>query len=133
MKNLRSVTIILMALFLSFTVSSQELTPGQPGQDLREIAKETTKKWDLELSLTEKQARLLEKKILKFEMKKEEVLNSKMNEEAKKARLTALQTEETHEFRNILTKPQYEKYLAVKSENLRKRENKKDRGSGAKN
>jgi hypothetical protein len=110
---------MFLALFASFTVSSQDLSPGEPGQELRERAKEATERWDLELSLTAKQARLMEKKILEFEMKKEELLNSKMNEEAKKARLTALQTQESNEFRNILTKPQFEKYLAVKSEKLK--------------
>ncbi|MCM4159074.1 hypothetical protein FHG64_08790 [Antarcticibacterium flavum] len=126
-KVIRSGILMLLAFFASFTVSSQDLTPGEPGQELREIAKEATARWNMELSLTTKQARLIEKKILEFEMKKEEIMNSKMNEEAKKARLTALQTRESSEFRNILTKPQFEKYLEVQSRKLRpsEKENKK--------
>ncbi|HSI70535.1 MAG TPA: hypothetical protein VK941_09900 [Gillisia sp.] len=127
---MRTAIILFLTLFTSFSISSQDLTPGQPGQDPREIAREATERWNLELSLTAKQARLMEKKILKFEMKKEELLNSKMNEEAKKARLTALQTQESNEFRNILTKPQFEKYLAVKSEKLMPGKKKKDRKDG---
>jgi hypothetical protein len=123
----KSGLIMILAIFSNFTVSSQDLTEGEPGQDLREIAKETTAMWNMELSLTSKQARLMEKKILEFEMKKEELLNSKMNEEAKKARLTALQTQESNEFRNILTKPQFEKYLTVKSEKLMPGKKDKDR------
>lgn len=125
--------ITLMAIFITLSVSSQDLIPGEPGQDLREIAKEETAKWNLELSLTVKQARLIEKKILEFEMRKEELLNSKMNEEAKKERLVALQRRESNEFRDILTKPQYDKYLDVKSERLRLSENKKEQKSGTKN
>lgn len=118
--------VFIIALFASFTAFSQDLTPQEPGQDLREIAKEATARWNMELSLTTKQARLMEKKILEFETKKVELMNSKMNEDAKKARLTALQTQESNEFRNILTKPQFEKYLAVQSEKLRPAEDKQD-------
>lgn len=133
MKKLQLISITLMAFFITLGVSSQDLTPGQPGQDLREIAKEETAKWNLELSLTAKQARLIEKKILEFEMRKEELLNSKMNEEAKKERLAALQIRESNEFRDILTKPQFDKYLDVKSERLRLSENKEEQKSGKKN
>lgn len=97
---------------------SQSPTQGEPSQELREVAKEEVDVWIEELSLTGKQAALMEKKIIEFAIKRDELLQSKMREEAKTERLKALQLLEYKDMRDILTKPQHERYLAIKQERI---------------
>lgn len=113
---MRTRYIIILAGILLFGLTttkgfSQNLLQQDPGEEIKEIARETTQLWDRELSLTAKQARLMERKIIEYEIRKEELMNSKMEEAAKKKRLVALQDLETQDMRDILTKPQYDRYL----------------------
>lgn len=112
------VLLFAMALFAGAIGYSQSLLQGEPSQELREVAQEKTDMWTQELSLTGKQATLMEKKIIEFAMKKEELIQSKMREEAKTERLKALQKLEYRDMRDILTKPQFERYLALKREQI---------------
>lgn len=108
-------TILLLA-FVTFTAATgyaQSIIQGDPSMEIREQANEEVEMWKDQLSLTSKQEDLMEKKIIEFAMKREELLQSKMQEEAKTERLKLLQISEHKDMRDILTKPQFERYLAI--------------------
>lgn len=113
-----SILILLMAIFTTSTGYSQSILQGEPSMEIREMAKDHTDMWVKELALTRKQADLMEIKIIEFAMKKRELLESKMQEEAKAKRLLALQENENRDMRDILTKPQHERYLMVQKQLL---------------
>lgn len=98
---------------------SQNMLQGEPSMEIREMAKEASDMWSKELGLSEKQEILMEKKFIEFGMKKEELLQSKMQEEAKAERLLALQEAENADMRDILTRPQHERYLVLQEERLK--------------
>ncbi len=88
----------------------------EPSLEIREIAKERTDMWIKELSLSSKQADLMERKIIEYTMKRTDLMQSKMNEEAKIKRYIALQILEEKDMRDILTGPQHEKYLRLNNQ-----------------
>ena len=88
----------------------------EPSEKIREMDKERTNMWVRELSLSSKQANLMEIKIIEYTMKRTELMQSKMNEEAKKKRFIALQILEEKDMRDILTGPQHEKFLRLNRE-----------------
>lgn len=114
-----ALIFIAFALFSGSYGYSQNILQGEPSMEIREMAKEASDMWSTELGLTEKQEILMEKKFIEFGMKKEELLQSKMQEEAKNMRLLALQEAENADMRDILTKPQYERYLILQEERLK--------------
>ncbi|GHA49824.1 hypothetical protein GCM10007103_33280 [Salinimicrobium marinum] len=97
---------------------SQTMTQNEPSPELEEVAKEKTDMWIEELSLSGKQAALMEKKIVEFALKREKIIQSKMREEAKTERLKALQELEYKDMRDILTQPQFDRYIALKQEKI---------------
>lgn len=113
-------TSILLVISFSTSGLAQNMLQGEPSREIREMATETSAMWSKELGLTEKQEILMEKELITYGMKKEELLLSKMQEEAKALRLLALQQAENAAMREILTKPQYERYLILQRELLDK-------------
>lgn len=121
MKTFKKLKFLLFFITTFLTISigySQNMMQGDPGPAVANAAKEATDIWIKELGLTTKQALLMEKKITEYAMKKEEVLQSKMREEAKTERLIALQILEHKDMRDILTKPQYERYFRLQKERM---------------
>lgn len=119
MKSLKIYQLILIVAFAIFTTATgyaQTMTQGEPSTEIREMASEEAEMWTDQLALTAKQEDLVEKKIIEFVMKREELLQSKMQEEAKTERLKMLQISEHRDMRDILTKPQYERYIAIQRE-----------------
>ncbi len=114
-----AIIFIVFALFSSSIGYSQNILQGEPSMEIREMAKEASNMWSTELGLTEKQEILMEKKFIEYGMKKEELLQSKMREEAKAIRLLALQKAENADMRDILTQPQHERYLFLQEERLK--------------
>lgn len=112
----RFILILIAVVFTSATGYSQSMVQGEPTTEIREYADAETEMWKDELALTSKQEDLMEKKIIEFAMKKQELLQSKMEEEAKTERLKMLQISEHRDMRDILTKPQFERYLAIQRE-----------------
>ncbi|UJH90319.1 hypothetical protein LZ575_15870 [Antarcticibacterium sp. 1MA-6-2] len=98
--------IFVLAFFTSTMSFSQSIIQGDPDPEIEERAAETTEMWARELGLTSKQEILMEKKIIEFTMRRKDLLNSKMNEAAKKERLIVLQEEERADMTDILTQPQ---------------------------
>lgn len=110
--------LLVMTIFSSTTLFSQSLRQGDPSRSVEVMASESVEMWSEELGLTNKQELLMEKKIIEFAMKREELLQSKMREDAKKAAIMALQTEENQDMSDILTQPQYEKYLVLQQQRI---------------
>lgn len=123
MKNLNRRNQIILAFSVAFLVSfaafSQNILQEKPTRELKEVASEAAANWQKELALSNKQKDLMEKKIIEYAMKKNRLIQSKMREEAKTERLRALQREEYGAMRNILTAPQYERYLKLTQERIR--------------
>ena len=126
-KKLQALLILLTVTLFTETGYSQNMLQGEPTQEMRENAAERVSTWTSELALTSKQSDLMENKIIEFAMKRNEILNSKMREEAKTERLKRLLVLENKDMRDILTKPQYERYLALQRERMNE-EQEKDEG-----
>lgn len=117
-KKYQIVLIFAIALLTGTGVQSQSMIQGETNQELEELAKEKRDMWTMELSLTDEQALLMEKKIIEYAKKKTALIQSKMREEAKTEKLKVLQREQYKDMRNILTGPQYERYISMKSEQI---------------
>lgn len=115
--KLRNIQLTLfafaIALFSTTTALSQSILQQDPDPALEEMARNRAAKWENELSLTSKQTDLMERKFVEFAIKRERLLQSKMREEAKTERLIRLQTLENKDMRDILTKPQYDRYIML--------------------
>jgi HAMP domain-containing protein len=119
-KKYRLIIVFALLFFTGAIGYAQTMTQNEPSQELEEVAKEKTDMWIEELSLTGKQAALMQKKIVEFAIKREKLIQSKMREEAKTERLKALQELEYKDMRDILTQPQFDRYLALKQEIINK-------------
>src|SRR5690606_15948502 len=109
------------------SINGQNMFQDEPGEKVREIAKERTNMWVKELAMSAKQADLMEKKIIEYTMKRTDLMNSKMNEDAKVKRLMALQIEEEKDMGDILTRPQYTKYKRMNKEGIKSQDKSPDR------
>lgn len=110
----KHLIIIFAVLFFTTAVTySQSILQQDADKELREAAVERAGYWKDELALTSKQTDLMQKKIVEFAIKKNKLLNSKMREEVKSERLRRLQELENKDMRDILTKPQYERYIVL--------------------
>lgn len=114
-KNLYSLLfVVILALLIPATAVSQTLMQPEPSADLEQAAREATEKWEEELALTAKQMSLMEKKFVEFAIKRDRILQSKRREEVKTRHLLELEELENREMRDILTKPQYDRYIMLK-------------------
>ena len=100
-------------------IYSQRLQ-GKTAEELREAVRETTEMWTETLELSERQAERMEEKIYEFAQKKNQLIYSKMREEAKIKRLRSLQRMENSEIAKILSRAQYEKYLALSQKRIKR-------------
>lgn len=115
-KHFRHIIVLLVVLLNAAFAVSQNMTQQDPDKKLKKTAQEAVQFWEKELALSPKQCDLMENKIIEFSMKKNRLIQSKMREEAKNERLRELQQLEYRDIRDILTSPQYEKYLKVSKE-----------------
>ena len=111
--------VVVFALITTSAGYSQSPIQEEPSREIRQMAREDADFWSTELGLTEKQEILMEKKITEFAVKKEVLLQSKMQEEAKAVRLLELQQEENRDMKDILTRPQYARYLLKQKQRLK--------------
>lgn len=105
--------ILILALLTSTMGYSQNILQGSVNRDLKQAARQTVEMWSAKLVLSAKQRKLMEDKIVEFSIKKNELLQSKMRQELKAQKLKELQILQNRDMRDILTKPQYDKYLAI--------------------
>ncbi|WP_423818363.1 hypothetical protein V5739_12060 [Salinimicrobium sp. TIG7-5_MAKvit] len=119
---MKHIKILRLVLSLSFIVifssiaTAQDLTQKSNNPQLEMAAKERVQKWERELSLRAKQALLMEKKFVEFDIKREKLWKDNISEEERLDRLKNLKILETREIRDILTKPQFDRYLLVLEE-----------------
>ena len=126
MKNLNDTGLLSLLIILfcaTGNIFGQNMIQEEPSEKVREIAKERTNMWVKELAMSAKQADLMEKKIIEYTMKRTDLMNSKMNEDAKMKRLVALQIEEEKDMGDILTRPQYTKYKRLNKEGIETEKN----------
>lgn len=114
----RILIVLAVTLFTSTTAISQSILQQNPSPEIEEMAQKKSEMWKDELSLTTKQTDLIEKKLIEFAIKKDRLLQSKMREEAKTERLLRLQALENKDMRDILTGPQYERYIILLEKQL---------------
>ncbi|MGA9324831.1 MAG: hypothetical protein WCE57_00585 [Salegentibacter sp.] len=89
-------------------------------QELEEIARELAYTWQYKLGLNEEQTLHLENVIIAFTIKKNEILNSILSEDAKIERLQAIQRAEHKSLQRFLEKDQFEEYLRLNKQMTRK-------------
>ncbi|MGB7786522.1 MAG: hypothetical protein WBL27_10510 [Salinimicrobium sp.] len=124
MKNSTKSRIFLLftiAFFTSAMAFSQSIMQGNPEREIREAAEQKAAMWQDELALTSKQTDLMERKFIEFGMKKQRLLQSKMREDEKTRRLKRLQVLENKDMRDILTQPQYDRYLVTLQKKTKKK------------
>lgn len=107
------IFIFTAAFLTTAAVFSQSMMQQDPTRDLERQAEAAAQKWEKELSLTAKQYDLMKRKLIEFAIKKDQLLQSKMRQEAKTERLMALKALEIKDMRDILTKPQYDRYISL--------------------
>lgn len=112
MKLQKKIALITVTGFLvTVLVYSQTYIQEKNKRELREIAEELAHTWGYKLNLTEEQTGLLQKNIIAFTIKKNEIINSKINEDAKIRRLRAIQKSEHKALKKFLDEHQFENYF----------------------
>ena len=104
-----------MVLFTTMG-SAQDFTQNDPTPQMEMTAAERVEKWDEHLSLRTKQETLMRKKFVEFSIKREKLMNEDISEEERLNRLKDLKILETREMRDILTQPQYDRYIRIMEE-----------------
>lgn len=124
MKLSKLFILCSLALLTSATAVSQTITQPEPSRELEAAAREATEKWEEELSLTAKQMSLVEDKFIEFAIKRNRILQSKMREEVKTRQLIELKRLENRDMRDILTKPQYDRYIRLQKRQAKQKKTK---------
>lgn len=126
MKIKRTYRLLLLFSIAFFTTSiavSQTMTQPEASKALEQAAKEQVEYWENELSLTAKQSLLMEDKIIEFVFKKDEVIQSDLEAKEKSRRLIELKELENRDMRDILTKPQFDRYLMLQEQRIEQQNN----------
>jgi hypothetical protein len=110
----RILFFTMITLFTGSMAFSQGITQPEPTRDMEMAVEREVARWEDELSLRAKQAALMERKLIEFALKREEILmNGDISDEEKRLQLVNLKLVETQDMRDILTGPQYERYLEL--------------------
>lgn len=115
------ITIVFASLF-SYNGYSQNLLQKEPSNEVRELADERSRMWAKELALSAKQQDLVEKKIIKYTMRRLEIQDAPIPIEKKTEDLLVLERLERGEMRDILTKPQFERYVFLEEQKSKERQ-----------
>lgn len=118
-KTYKLILLISIAFLTSAITYSQTRTQPEASQALEEAAREQVKYWENELSLTAKQFSLMEDKIIEFVFKKDKVIQSSLGKEEKSRRLVQLQELQNRDMRDILTKPQFDRYIMLQEQMIK--------------
>lgn len=118
-KTYKLILLFSIAFLTSAITYSQTRTQPEASQELEEAAKEQVEYWENELSLTAKQSLLMEDKIIEFVFKKDKVVQSDLAKEEKSRRLVELQELENKDMRDILTKPQFDRYIMLQEQMIK--------------
>lgn len=118
---MKRIFLLISFVLMSTLGHSQNVLQGDASRDLEQAARDAAEKWAVELAMSAKQTALMEDKLVEYALKKQETLNSKMREENKTRRLLELEYAENKSMQDILTQPQYERYLFLLEQEGRRR------------
>lgn len=111
---------LLVAAFFTFFISSsafsQSIIQGDVSRDREAEARRLVEQWDDKLGLRAKQEMLMEKKFIEFAIKREKLFSLNLPPKEELEQLALLKLEETKDMHDILTKPQYDKYVFLISQ-----------------
>lgn len=124
-RNYQLIIVFTVAFLTTAVAVSQNMMQKDADKELKEAAREAVDFWENELALSPKQVDLMEKKIIEFTKKKNRLIQSKMREEAKNERLRELQQLEYRDMSDILTQPQYDRYLKISQQRIKAQKQKK--------
>lgn len=124
-RNYQLIIVFTVAFLTTAVAVSQNMMQKDADKELKEAAREAVDFWENELALSPKQVDLMEKKIIEFTKKKNRLIQSKMREEAKNERLRELQQLEYRDMSDILTQPQYDRYLKISQQQIKAQKHKK--------
>ncbi|WP_372918812.1 hypothetical protein [Salegentibacter sp.] len=114
MKSQQRIALIGVAgLLVAGFVYSQIYIHKRNREELEEIARELAYTWKHQLNLDHEQTLLMEDVIIAYTIRKNEVLNSGVNEDSLIRKLQAIQRNEHKKLKKILTEDQFEKYIQV--------------------
>lgn len=94
-------------------VVSQMYIHQKNKKELKDIARELARNWKEKLDLTEEQAVYLEKIIIDFTIRKNEIINSDAPQKTIITRLQKIQRREHRNLKKILNEPQFEAYVGI--------------------
>lgn len=109
----RFALIGVAGLLVAGFVLSQIYIHKRNREELEDIARELAFTWKNQLNLDHEQTQLMEDVIIAYTIRKNEVLNSGVNEDSLIRRLQAVQRNEHKKLKKILTEEQFEKYIQV--------------------
>ena len=118
---MKRIFLLLSFMLICSLCHSQNVLQGDASRDLEQAARDAAERWTVELAMSAKQTALMEEKLVEYALKKQETLNSKMREENKTQRLLELEFAENKSMQDILTQPQYERYLFLLEQEARSR------------
>lgn len=121
MKTQERIAIIGVAgLLVAGFVYSQIYIHKKNREELEDIARELAYTWKQELNLDHEQTLLMEDVIIAYTIRKNEVLNSGVNEDSLIRKLQAIQRNEHKKLKKFLTDNQFENYIKVNKNLTRK-------------
>ena len=123
-RTYKFILLFCIAFFTTAVAVSQTMTQPEASQELEAAAKEQVEYWENELSLTAKQALLMEDKIIEFVFKKDNVIQSDLEAQEKSRALIQLKELENRDMRDILTKPQFDRYLLLQKQKIEQQKDK---------
>ena len=105
------MALTFFAFFISASSFSQSIIQGDVSRDRETEARRLVEEWDDKLGLRAKQEILMEKKFIEFAIKREKLFALNLPPKEELEQLALLKLEETKDMHDILTKPQYDKYV----------------------
>lgn len=118
---MKKILLTFILIVISGSSYSQNILQGDAQRDLEIAAREAAERWTKELAMSAKQTALMEDKLVEYAIKKQEVLNSKMREELKTQRLLELEYAENQSMQDILTQPQFERYIFLLRQEVKRK------------
>ena len=112
-KRLQIVLSLTFTLLFASLGSAQDIMQNEPDKEMEWAARNEVERWEDELSLRAKQMMLMEKKFVEYAIKRQRIMNENIPAEEKLERLTDLKMLEMGEIRDILTKPQFDRYILL--------------------
>lgn len=119
---------ILLFMFIlgSLGVNAQNVIQKDPSEDVESAARLTAEGWQRELAMTNKQTALMEDNIIEYALKRRKLLKLNLPDKEMAEQLVLLKLSEDKGLRDILTKPQFEMYLYIREQRLKKSNGRKN-------